>query len=200
MNESKASRRRIAANWLIFGSLVIGLLACVVRLVLVLNRVTNFDRYILPNGYQTPLPLDMLILIGIVAVCILIGLICLFRSIHFARLAAEEQELLEREPEEAESAYEEEDLVPTEKPVESDDEAVAAVEEPVIRQGTDDTEKVRVACRKKTKCGRRVKWIGKAAAVAVPVVLAVVATTVIVKAAETRRREKARRRFYDWLG
>ena len=204
MNELKAARCRIAANWLIFGSFIIGLLACVIRLVLVMNEVVNFDRYVLPNGTRLALPLDMIILIAAVAVLMIVGVILLIRSAGYAkRAAAEEKELLAEDDDEADSAYIEKDLT---QPAQDDGpEPVLPAEEPAAF----DSKPVFAAdpCEEhlsRRKGGRpRKKGMGiaaKTALVAIPVVLTAVATAVVLKSAENNRRAKRRHRFYDWLG
>ena len=202
MNELKAIRCRIAARWLIFGSFIIGLLACVIRLVLVLNHVTGFEWYVLPNGVQTPLPFDVIILIAAVAVLMLIGVIFLIRSVHLEKSAAKEDELSAKSEGESESAYIEEDIAPAEGSAEESGQVVTgqpeATEETTSVQ--DAGECVRISRRRKDALKKGSERAKKAVLIAIPVVLAVAATTVVLKSAERRRREKMRRKFYDWIG
>lgn len=203
MNELKAARCRNAARWLIFGSFVIGLLACVIRLVLVMNDVINFDRYVLPNGTRLALPLDMLILIAVVVALMVIGVILLIRSVGYAKRAAEEEkELLAREDEEADSAYIEKDLA--EPTATARSEKVEPLEEAarsVMRAEDVDEKKAERVCRRTASRSRKGASVAaKTALVAIPVVLAVAATAVVMKSMENNRRAKNRHRFYDWLG
>ena len=203
MNELKAARCRIAAGWLIFGSFVIGLLACVIRLILVMNDVVNFDRYVLPNGTKLALPFDMLLLIGVVLVLMIIGVILLIRGAVYAKAAAkEEKDLLAGADEETESAYIENDLQESAGSTHTENSVpVEKILEPEL-QPESSPEKEEQVCRRAATHARK-KGAGiaaKAALVAIPVVLAVAATAVVMKSAENNRRAKNRRRFYDWLG
>ena len=196
MSELKAIRFRIAAKWLIFGSFIIGLLACVIRLVLYLNNLVNFDRYTLPNGTKLPLPLDMIVLIGVVLILMLIGLVLLIVSARIAKASESEAELLAgSDP--SESAYIEEDLPTAE--TDPGEESSALPEETAVARRDEEA----CACRRR-KAARKGSAVKKAALVAIPVAIAVVATAVttaaLVKSVEDRRHAKNRRRFYDWLG